>query len=80
MLFDSLKESLIGAISQPMHIIYGSLPFNVHIDTSDLTVAGALSLMKTDILDHERPIALYSKKLNATQRAWSTNGKDAFAV
>ena len=40
--------------------------------------AGALS--QTGKLDHERPIAFYSKKLNATQRAWSTIEKEAFAV
>jgi hypothetical protein len=76
--FDSLKKSLNTAISQPLHIIDWLLPFNIFADASDLIVAGALS--QTDKLDHERPIAFYSKKLNATQRAWSTIEKEAYAV
>jgi hypothetical protein len=75
---DTLKESLNAAISQPLHIIDWSLPFNIYSDASDATVAGVLS--QTDQRGHERPIAFYSKKLNATQRAWSTIEKEAFAV
>jgi RNase H-like domain found in reverse transcriptase len=68
---------LNGAISQPLHIIDWSLPSNVYTVASDSNVTGALS--QTDKLDHERPIAFYSKKLNTMQRAWSAIEKKAFA-
>jgi RNase H-like domain found in reverse transcriptase len=73
-----LKESLNAAISQPSHIINWSIPFNIFTDASEFTVAGALS--QTDGQGNERPIAFFSKKLNSTQRAWSTIEKEAFAV
>ena len=75
---DTLKERLNAAISQPLHIKDWSLPFNIFSDANEYSVAGALS--QTDKLGNERPIAFFSKKLNSTQRAWSTIEKEAFAV
>jgi hypothetical protein len=36
--------------------------------------------LKLIVLGHERPIAFFSRKLNSTQRAWSTIEKEAYAV
>ena len=75
---DALKASLNAAVSQPLHIIDWSLPFNIFSDANDSVVAGALS--QTDKKGLERPIAFYSRKLNSTQRAWSTIEKEAYAI
>jgi hypothetical protein len=44
---ETLKESLNAAISQPLHIINWSLPFNIFTDANEFTVAGALSQTDT---------------------------------
>jgi hypothetical protein len=76
--FDALKHALLKAVDQPLYIIDWTIPFNIFTDASDHTIAGALS--QTDSFGHERPIAFFSRKLNSTQRAWSTIEKEAYAV
>jgi RNase H-like domain found in reverse transcriptase len=66
---------LCKAADQPLSIIDWSKPFNIHTDTSKYMVAGILSQTSED--GNENPTAFYSKKLNSTQRAWSTIEKEA---
>ena len=76
--FDKLKELLCTAVNEPLCIIDWSKPFNIYTDASDYMVAGILSQTGED--GNEQPIAFFSKKLNDTQKAWSTIEKEAFAV
>jgi hypothetical protein len=76
--FDKLKELLCNAANEPLCIIDWSKSFNIHTDASEYMVAGILSQTGED--GNECPIAFYSKKLNETQRAWSTIEREAFAV
>jgi hypothetical protein len=76
--FDKLKRLLCEAADQPLHIIDWSKPFNIFSDASDHSVAAILS--QTDGNGREQPIAFCSRKLNDTQKHWSTSEKEAFAV
>jgi hypothetical protein len=50
----------------------------VTVDASDYAVAGYLSQVEGDGLEH--PLSFYSIKLNGAQKAWATVHKEAFAV
>jgi hypothetical protein len=76
--FEKLKELLAAAADKPLYIINWNKSFNIHTDASDYMVAGILS--QTDENGNENPIAFFSKKLNDTQKGWSTIEKEAFAV
>ena len=76
--FDALKQALIDATNQPLSIIDWNKPFDIYTDASDIAIAGVLS--QTDSQGNHRPISFFSKKLNDTQRKWSTIEREAFAV
>jgi hypothetical protein len=75
---DQLKQALCQATTNPLHIADFQLPFNVTVDASDYGVAGYLSQIHGEGI--ERPLAFFSVKLNASQKAWATVHKEAFAV
>ena len=76
--FEKLKELLAAAADKPLYIINWNKSFNIHTDASDYMVAGILS--QTDENGNKNPIAFYSKKLNDTQKKWSSIEKEAFAI
>jgi hypothetical protein len=78
MAFDKLKSLLCKATTDPLYIIDFAKPFNIFVDASDYAVAGILT--QTDDNGAERPIAFASRKLNVTQRAWSTIEKESYAA
>ena len=76
--FDTLKELLSRATEYKLNAIDWNKPFNICTDASELAIAGVLS--QTDDEGHEQPITFFSKKLDDTQRKWSTIEREAFAV
>jgi len=75
---NQLKQLLCEATLKPLKIADFQLPFNVTVDASDYGVAGYLSQIDGEGI--ERPLAFFSIKLNAGQKAWATVHKEAFAV
>ncbi len=75
--FTQLKEVLL---QKPVlaHIDY-SKPIIIRSDACDLAVGGAL-LQPTDNPDEPDIIGFFSATLNAAQRRWSINEKEAFAL
>jgi RNase H-like domain found in reverse transcriptase len=76
--YDQLKEPLCEKAKQSLEIIDWNKPILIRTDASENAVAGIL-LQPSEAGD-EHPIAYYSKKLNATQRAWATIEKEAYAI
>ena len=76
--FDKLKELLCKATVDSLYIVDFSKPFNIHVDASDYVVGSVVS--QTDDKGIERPIAFASRKLNSTQRGWSTIEKESYAA
>jgi len=73
-----LKDALWRAIENPLYIINPNKDFNLLVDASSHTVAGALTQTSDDGTDY--PIAFFSWKLNDTQQNWSTVEKKAYAA
>ena len=76
--FDKLKELLCKATMDPLQIVDFIKPFNIHVDASDYAVGMVVSQSDDD--ENEKPIAFASKKLNSTQRGWSTIEKESYAA
>lgn len=76
--FELLKQSLCNAVRSPLNLIDWSKEFNIYTDASDISIAAVIS--QTDADGNEKPISFYSKKLNDTQKNWSTIEREAFAV
>ena len=76
--WQKLKSELIGATNRALAIIDWTKPFNIQCDTSDHTLAGALTQL--DQAGTERPIAFFSTKLNPAQRNYAVVEKEALAA
>jgi hypothetical protein len=86
--FDTLKDKLCQATQ--LHVPRIGELFVLRTDASGIAVAGALSQLiagaggatsdVTEKGDGEMPIAFCSQKLTATQQAWSTIEREAYAV
>ena len=76
--FEELKRLLCKATTEPLYIIDFSKPFNLFVDASAFAVSAVLT--QTGPNDVELPIAFSSTKLNATQSAWSTIEREAYAA
>ena len=76
--FDKLKELLCKATMDPLYIVDFNKPYNIHVDSSDYAVGALIS--QTDENGIERPIAFASRKLNDTQRGWSTIEKESYGA
>ena len=75
---DKLKEFLCKATMYPLYIVDFHKPFNIHVDASNYAVGALVS--QTDDNGFERPIAFASRKLNSTQRGWSTIEKELYTA
>jgi len=73
-----LKHALCEATNRKLYAADFSKPFCVHVDASDFTVAGYLSQCSEDNVEY--PLAFFSVKLNASQKAWAIVHKEAYAV
>ena len=76
--FEKLKEELCKATNQSMSIADFSKPYLIEVDSSANTVGAAL--LQSVEGQGNRPIAFASQKLTATQKAWSTIQKEAYAA
>ena len=76
--FQTLKDKLCEATTQPMSIADFGKPWILQVDASSETVGAAL--LQDNGCQGHRPIAFASQKLTPTQRAWSTIEKEAFAA
>lgn len=86
--FDTLKDKLCRTTE--LHVPRIGELFIMRTDASGVAVAGALSQLTagneastndvTEKGDGEMPIAFCSQKLTATQQAWSTIEREAYAV
>jgi hypothetical protein len=68
--FEKLKELLIEATINPLHVIDCSKPFTILVDACDYAVGGILVQSACD--NTEQPVAFASCKLTPTQRRWPT--------
>jgi len=73
--FQTLKDKLCEATTQPMSIADFGKPWVIQVDASSET-----ALLQDDGSQGHRPIAFASQKLTPVQRAWSTIEKEAFAA
>ena len=64
-----MKDALCSATENPLYIIDSDKEFNLLVDASSHTVAGALTQTTADGVEH--PIAFFSWKLNDTQQNWA---------
>ena len=76
--FDELKRLLCKATTEPLYVIDFSKPFNLFVDASGFSTSAILT--QTGPNGTELPIAFSSTKLNATQCAWSTIEREAYAA
>jgi len=76
--FDELKRLLCKATTEPLYVIDVSKPFNLFVDASGFSTSFILTQTGPD--GTELPIAFSSTKLNATQCAWSTIEREAYAA
>jgi len=76
--FEKLKEELCKATTQSMSIADFSKPYLIEVDSSANTVGAALLQYVEG--QGNRPIAFASQKLTASQKAWSTKEKEAYAA
>jgi len=76
--FDELKRLLCKATTEPLYVVDFSKPFDLFVDTSNY--ANSAILTQTGPDGKEQPIAFSSMKLNATQSAWSTIEREAYAA
>jgi hypothetical protein len=74
--FDEVKEAI--ATSTFLNIPDSTIPYDIHTDASEEALGAALSQTSTD----GQPLYLYfaSKRLNLTQRRWSTGEREMFAI
>jgi hypothetical protein len=74
--FDEVKEAI--ATSTFLNIPDSAKPYDIHTDASEEALGAALSQTGTD----GQPLYLYfaSKRLNPTQRRWSTGEREMFAI
>lgn len=75
---EQLKCALCVAADKHLSVIDFRKPFNLHVDASDMAVAGYLSQVNDSGVDC--PVSFFSSKLNASQKAWATVHKEAYAV
>ena len=75
--FDELKQLLCKATTEPLYVVDFSKPFDLFVDTSNY--ANSAILTQTGPDGKEQPVAFSSMKLNATQSAWSTIEREAYA-
>ena len=68
--FNKVKELLCKATMDLLQIVDLTKPFNIYDDASDYAVGVMVS--QSDDNGNKKPIAFPSKKLNMTQRGWST--------
>lgn len=73
-----LKDALCNTTEQPLYIIDPTKGFNLLVDASSHTVAGALTQTADDETEH--PIAFFSWKLNETQQNWAVVDKEAYVA
>ena len=73
-----MKDALCSATENPLYIIDSDKEFNLLVDASSHTVAGALTQTTADGVEH--PIAFFSWKLNDTQQNWAVVEKEAYAA
>ena len=76
--FEKLKEELCKATTQSMSIADFSKLYLIEVDSSANTVGAAL--LQSVEGQGNRPIAFASQKLTATQKAWYTIVKEAYAA
>lgn len=74
--FTSLKNRLCEVTK--LHTVEYGKPFGLLVDASATSVGCCLIQWSSD--GREKPIAFGSSKLNATQRAWATIEREAYAV
>jgi len=73
-----LKRLLCKATTEPLYVVDFSKPFNLFVDASGFATSSILT--QTSPEGTELPIAFASTKLNATQSAWSTIEREAYAA
>jgi len=66
------------ATEKVLYIIDQNKDYNLLVDSSDHTVAGALTQFSDEGV--ERPVAFFSWKLTKTQQGWSTVEKEAYVA
>jgi len=76
--FKKLKEEICKATTQSMSIADFLKPYLIEVDSSANTVGAALLQFVES--QSNRPIAFASQKLTATQKAWFTIEKEAYAA
>jgi len=76
--FDELKRLLCKAMTESLYVIDFSKPLNLFVDASGFSTSSILTQTGPD--GTELPIAFSSTKLNATQCAWSTIEREAYAA
>ena len=76
--FEKLKELLIEATINPLHVIDCSKPFTILVDACDYAVGGILVQPACD--NTEQPVAFASCKLTPTQRRWPTIQKEGYGI
>ena len=75
---DKLKSALQVATENVLYIIDQNKDYNLLVDSSNHTVAGALTQFSDEGVEH--PVAFFSWKLTKTQQGWSTVEKEAYAA
>ena len=73
---DALKKRLCEATK--LHVINHGQPCGILVDASSVAIGGCL--IQWSVEGHEKPITFVSSKLTATQMAWSTIEREAYAV
>ena len=76
--FEKLKELLIEATANPLHIIDCSKPFSILVDACDYAIGAILVQPAAD--NTEQPVAFASCKLTPTQRRWPTIQKEGYGI
>lgn len=76
--FDEFKRLLCKVTVEPLCIVDLTKPFDSYVDASAHSVSAVLTQKDPD--GREVPVAFSSTKLTATQRAWSTIEREAYAA
>ena len=75
--FDKLKQLIVKATVEPIHIVDMSKSFSIYVDASEFS-AGAILCQPT--AGKDQPVAFASTKFTPTQRNWSTIEREAYAA